>query len=187
MAGRRSEPRRPPQRRERLLLVAYSQQEIASGESAVAAGELAKRAVDGGRLLQDVGPAAPEMWSAVTGLIIGCRYAAAGATITAASDLARQRGSSFGYAMALCFGGLLAYRRGHLSQAVTDERQAMAMLRERHVAAIRDYAAAFLAHALIDTGDLELGRQRTGHAAARRSASAGALRDSRSRPAGDSG
>jgi DNA-binding CsgD family transcriptional regulator len=140
---------------ERLLLVAYSHQEITSGESAGSAGELARRAVDGGRLLQDVGPASAEMWSAVSALIIGCHYAAAEAAITAAADAAQRRGSSFGYAMALCFGGLLAYRRGRLSQAVVDERQAMAMLEGGHVAVIRDYATAFLAHALIDTGNLE--------------------------------
>jgi tetratricopeptide (TPR) repeat protein len=89
-------------------------------------------------------------------LIIGCHYAAAETAITAAADAARQRGSSFGYAMALCFGGLLAYRRGRLSQAVTDQRQAMAMLEGGDVAVVRDYATAFLAHALIDTGNLEL-------------------------------
>jgi ATP/maltotriose-dependent transcriptional regulator MalT len=137
-------------------MVAYSHQEITSGESAVSAGELAERAVDGGLLLKAVGPASPEMWSAVSALIVGCRYAAAEAAIGAASDAARRHGSSFGYAMALCFGGLLAHRRGRISQAITDERQAIALLEGDHVVAIRDYAAAFLAHALIDAGDLEL-------------------------------
>jgi DNA-binding CsgD family transcriptional regulator len=141
---------------ERLLLVAYSQEAITRGESAASAGELAERAVDGGRLLADVGPASSEMWSAVSALIIGCRYTAAEEAIDAAAEAAQKRGSSYGYAMALCFGGLLAYRRGRLTQTVTDERQAMAILEGEPVAVIRDYAAAFLAHALIDTGDLDV-------------------------------
>jgi hypothetical protein len=52
--------------------------------------------------------------------------------------------------------GLLAYRRGRISQAVTDERQAISILEGEHNAVARAYATAFLAHALIDSGDLEL-------------------------------
>lgn len=140
---------------ERLLLVAYSQQAMTSGESAARVGELAARALDGGRLLQELGPESSPVWSAVTGLIIGCRYAAAGETIRAAIDLARRRGSSVGFALARCLGALLAHRRGQLSEAVSDARQAMAILRDSHLATVHDYAAAFLAHALIDTGELE--------------------------------
>jgi len=140
----------------RLLLVAYSQQEITSGESAVSASELAERALDGGRLLDDVGPVSLELWSAVYALVFGCRYAAAGQAIAAAADGARHSGSSYGYALALLVGGMLAYRRGRLSDAVTDERRAMAILEGEHVAVMRGYAVGFLAHALIDTGDLDL-------------------------------
>ena len=129
---------------ERLLLVAYSQQEMTSGESAVSFGELAERALDGGSLLEDVGPDSPALWSAVTGLLAACQYAAAEEAIAAAADAARRSGSSSGYALALCFGGALAYRRGRLAQAVTDERQAIASLEGEHMAANRAYATAFL-------------------------------------------
>jgi len=139
----------------RLLLVAYSQQEITSGESAVSASEIAEQALGGGRLLDDVGPVSLEFWSAVYALIFGCRFAAAGQAIAAAADVARRSGSSYGYAMALLVSGMLAYRRGRLSDAVTDERRAMAILEGEHVAVMRAYAVAFLAHALIDSGDLD--------------------------------
>lgn len=59
-------------------------------------------------------------------------------------------------------GELLAYRRGRLSPAMTDEHRAMAILEVEHTAVIRAYAAAFLAHALIDTGDLDLAARRLG-------------------------
>jgi hypothetical protein len=39
---------------------------------------------------------------------------------------------------------------------VTDERQAISILEGEHNAVARAYATAFLAHALIDSGDLEL-------------------------------
>ena len=53
----------------RLLLVAYSQQVLNSGDSAVAASDLAERALDGGMLLEDVGPASLEIPSAAYALI----------------------------------------------------------------------------------------------------------------------
>ena len=146
----------------RLLLVAYSQQAMNSGNSAVAASELAERALDGGRLLQDVGPASLEIPSAAYALIFGCKYAAAERAIAAAADAARRSGSAYGYALALLVSGLLAYRRGRLSQAVTDEHRAMAILEGEHTAVIRTYATAFLAHALIDTGALDLAARRLG-------------------------
>lgn len=65
-------------------------------------------------------------------------------------------GGAFGYALALCFGGLVGYRRSRISQAVTDERQAISILEGEHDAVARAYATAVLAHALIDSGDLEL-------------------------------
>ena len=146
----------------RLLLVAYSQQVLNSGDSAVAASDLAERALDGGMLLEDVGPASLEIPSAAYALIFGCKYAAAERAIAAAADAARRSGSASGYALALLVGGLLAYRRGRLSQAVTDEDRAMAILDGEHAAVIRAYAAAFLAHALIDRGDLDLAARRLG-------------------------
>ena len=146
----------------RLLLVAYSQQVLNSGDSAMAASDLAERALDGGRLLEDVGPASLEIPSAVYALIFGCKYAAAERAIAAAADAARRSGSPSGYALALLVGGLLAYRRGRLSQAVTDEDRAMEILDGDHAAVIRAYAAAFLAHALIDAGDLDLAARRLG-------------------------
>jgi DNA-binding CsgD family transcriptional regulator len=139
----------------RLLLGAYSQQEVTSGESAASASEIAASALDGGRLLDDEGPVSLEFWSAVYALVFGCRFAAADEAIRAAADVARRCGSSYGYAMALVVGGLLAHRRGRLSDAVTDPRLAMAILDGEHVAVVRDYAVAFLAHALVDTGDLD--------------------------------
>jgi DNA-binding CsgD family transcriptional regulator len=139
----------------RLLLVAYSHQAITSGESVVSASKLAQDALVGG-LLKDVGPASSQIWTAVSTLIIGGSYAAAEVAIADAVAAAQQGGSSYGYAMALCFDGLLAYRRGRLEDAIANERRATEMLAGEHAAGSRHYAVAFLAHALIDVGELQL-------------------------------
>ena len=160
----------------RLLLVAYSQQELASGGAAVSASELAERALDGGRLLEDVGPVSLEMWSAIYALIFGCRWAAAEQAVAAAADAARRSGSSYGYALALCIGGLLAYRRGRLSDAVADESRAMAILDGEHVAVIRDVRDGLSGTCPDRRRRSRSGRAPAGRVTSRRPAAAGTVR-----------
>jgi len=123
----------------------------ASAEDAVA---LALRALDGGRLLGELGPEMPAFYLAANTLVYADALDAAHATFTDALAEARRRGSLRGAAMASCWRSVVSLWRGDLADAVADSRLTLDAVTHAELGIGRPLAAAFLAEALLERGDV---------------------------------
>lgn len=139
-------------RAERTILALLSQEEHARGASPAEVVELAERALGGGRLIaQDTSEALS--WYMATYSLLTCEaHDAARATIAAALEDGRRRGSAFAIAGALGTSAVLALNEGRPRDAEADARTAAAGAMPPTMAPVN---ASYVALALIDQGDLD--------------------------------
>jgi ATP/maltotriose-dependent transcriptional regulator MalT len=139
---------------ERLVLANLAFQHAIEGTSAERVHELAERALTDGRLLAEVGADGMAFYFAVNALCYCDRYDAAQQHLQAAFADARKSGSLLGFALASCFRCLAELRLGMLAEAEADARAAIDAFGDAD-RALRAFAEAGLASALIERGELE--------------------------------
>ena len=110
---------------ERMMLAALSRVACQRGDSARQAADLARRALVGRVVLAEQGAEAVSFYTAVFTVIDADELGLAEKHLAAAMDLARRRGSEFGYAAASGFRGVAAFQRGDVRAA--EEHAAAAM------------------------------------------------------------
>ena len=116
---------------------------------------IALRSLDGGRLLSELGPDVPAFYLAANTLVYAEALDAAHETLTQAAAEARRRGSLRGTAMAHCWRSLVALWCGDLGEAAGDAQLTLDAIAHAELGIGRPLAAAFLAQALLESGDLE--------------------------------
>lgn len=140
---------------ERLLLANLAYETALAGRSAQRAAELAERALDGGRLLEEAGPGGGPFIVAVNALALSERLEQARSAFDAALEVARERGSALGHSIASCFRSQTAYRLGDLREAEADVRGSLEVARLHGWALGLPAALAFLMDVLIERGELD--------------------------------
>jgi DNA-binding CsgD family transcriptional regulator len=96
-----------------------------TGSPQGAVGEVAERALSGGRLLDDGGADRLPLYNAIGALTLAERFDLAERTLEAAIDDARRRGSLFGFVLASTIHAHLDLRRGDLAGAEANARAAV--------------------------------------------------------------
>ncbi|MDQ4048972.1 MAG: LuxR C-terminal-related transcriptional regulator, partial [Actinomycetota bacterium] len=139
---------------ERLVLADLAFFEAVSGSSVTRACRLAERALGGGRLISEVSADSMSLYFAINALWLCDRYEQAERELAAALADARARGSLLGFALASGFRSQLRYREGLPADAAADARAAIEAFGDQDVA-LTAHAAATLAHALLDQGELD--------------------------------
>ena len=108
--------------------------------------ELTERALAGGRLLDDEGPESELFYMTVSALQSSDWLDRSAHWLDRALDLARDRGSAIGFALASAFRAEVAYRAGDLQRAEADARAAMSIA--------PDEVTDVLVNILIERGEL---------------------------------
>lgn len=139
-------------RAERTILALLSQEEHARGAPPGEVVELAERALGGGRLIAHDTSEALSWYMATYSLLTCEAHDAARATIAAALEDGRRRGSAFAIAGALGTRAVLALNEGRPRDAEADARTAAEGAMPPTMAPVN---ASYVALALIDQGDLD--------------------------------
>jgi ATP/maltotriose-dependent transcriptional regulator MalT len=113
----------------RLLLANLAFERAMRGDAHDSVVEVARRALDGGALLDDETADGPVFYLAVHALTIAEDLQTAEFALTAAVEDARDRGSVLGFATACHFRSLAILRRGRLNDAAADAQSAVAAQR----------------------------------------------------------
>ena len=140
---------------ERLALASLAQHTAISGGSASDAAAIAERALHGEALLHDQGPDAPAALSTLAVLVAADRFEVADRLFDRALARSTENGSVVGFAYCSALRALSAYRRGAIAAAEEEARAATDAARENGLDTALATAAAMLAIALIERGELE--------------------------------
>ena len=116
---------RLPRVASRGSLLTFDRRAARTGSPAQIALELTERALAGGRLLDDEGPESELFYVTVSALQNADWLERSAYWFGRALDLARDRGSAIGFALASAFRAEVAYRIGDLQAAEADARAAM--------------------------------------------------------------
>lgn len=125
------------------------------GSPAGRVGDLAERALAGGRMADESGPGSPSFLFAAFLLITADRFVEARAELDGALELARRRGSVSGVMLVSMVRSLLAFREGALDEAVADAQLATDVAEEHGWGTGMPAAVGFLVDALIEQGRLD--------------------------------
>jgi tetratricopeptide (TPR) repeat protein len=139
----------------RLLLAQRAYLTATLGHSAEETVALARRALDGGALLRDRGPEAPEVVLAANALSLAEALDEADAALSAALDEAQRRGSALGFLNALCWRAQVRFRTGDVPRAESDAATSIEVAGEHGWGLGLPAVAAFLADAQLARGDLD--------------------------------
>jgi DNA-binding CsgD family transcriptional regulator/predicted ATPase len=141
---------------ERLLSAHLAMEAVRTGSAPAAqAVAYAERALAGGALLAELTSEAPIFYLAAYALVLAGASEQADATLSAALDDARRRGSAIGTAIAANFRSLNSYRAGRLLEAEADARQALELALETGFFWGVPRAVAFLIDVHLERGELE--------------------------------
>ena len=127
---------------------------LAGSRDARSSVELAQKALDGGRLLEEEGPDALPFYLAIAALTFAEDLQAAELALAVALDDAQRRGSVVAFATASHFRGLAVLRRGRLNDAAADLQNALASARYGWAFAL-PATHALLAEAQLARGDVD--------------------------------
>ena len=139
---------------ERALLSQASLEAALRGAPREEVTDLAARALARGALLDDETADGITYYLACGALVLGEDLSTAEAALTAAVEEARSRGSVLGFATASLFRSLAIMRRGRITDALGDARNALQAERHGWRLALPS-AHSVLAEALIEGGDME--------------------------------
>jgi DNA-binding CsgD family transcriptional regulator len=128
------------------------------GGPASAAAELARRALEEGRIIEDQ-HASPVAGQPMMVLLRADELDEAEAWIDRLLDDARRRGSVGGFISGIGLRGQLAYRRGQVSNAADDGRRGLELARQHEVAFGIPLQTAWLVEALVECGELSESQQ----------------------------
>jgi DNA-binding NarL/FixJ family response regulator len=152
--ARRLRDPRPGTRGGCVLLAALGLEEVLVEGSRTRAVHLAEAALTGGHLLGE--PVMARLPAVGITLTLGGRPTAAVAMWDEAIDALRRHGDVRGFALASAFRGYACLYTGDLVAALADTRHAVELTeRDPSQALARGFAVAWLAEALVDTGDLD--------------------------------
>jgi ATP/maltotriose-dependent transcriptional regulator MalT len=145
---------------ERLQLGEEAIREVLSG-TAERARSLALRALGDGELVAAIGADHPALYLPLSALVRAHAFEEAESHLQSALADARRRGSEGGFALASQFRAALCWQRGLLAELEADAQAALAHQLARSVVPL---AAACLAEALVERGDVSAAAARLGAA-----------------------
>ena len=128
-----------------------------AGTERAEAVDFAERALADGMLMREHFD--PAFLYAVQALECADRLDAAFRHCSEAMEAARKRGLVTQFCFASCSRSLVAFRRGSLADAVADAELCLGVIDSHRLEVARPHAVGFLAHALIERGEVERARQ----------------------------
>jgi DNA-binding NarL/FixJ family response regulator len=139
----------------RLLVGQRSYEAALAGEPAGSAAAMAREALQGDQLLEELGPEDATVHTAINTLAITERLEESRDAFDKVIALARHRGSALGFTIASCFRAQTFYRRGEVRRAEADARAAIEVADAEGWGLGIPAARAFLVYALVERGELE--------------------------------
>ena len=139
----------------RLLVGQRSYEAALAGEPAESAAAMAREALLGDELLDELGPEDATVHTAINTLAITERLDESQSAFDKVIALARRRGSALGFTIASAFRAQTFYRRGELRRAEADARAAIEVADAEGWGLGIPAARAFLVYALVERGELE--------------------------------
>jgi DNA-binding CsgD family transcriptional regulator len=138
-----------------MLLANAALESALALEPAERVADLARRALAGGRLLEQVGPAEPPFTFAAMTLMLADRLQEADSVLASGLDWAREHGDAFGYAVVSCFKAHVAYRLGDIPESEALVRRGLELAEENGWTLGLISMRGFLVDAAIERGELD--------------------------------